>query len=243
MNTTLEIKDKVILAVSAHPDDMDVLCGGTISKFSKEGAKIYYLVLTDGSKGHEDHTIPTFELISTRKTEEKNAADILGVEEVYFLNFCDGELENNLDLRKQIVKVIREIKPDIVITMDPTFCYDLEKGRINHPDHRVAGQATIEAVYPFARNSRTFPELISDGYTPHIVKEILLTQTQNPNLYIDVTETFESKLSAIKAHCSQFRNPEVVCESMTQRAESTGKNSGLRGAKYAESFARITLKF
>ena len=240
MSIDEDLKGKVILAVSAHPDDIDVLAGGTVAKFAQAGAEIYYLILTDGTKGHEDHQMDNTKLKELRRSEETEAANCLGVKKVIFCDFVDGELENNHECRKEVVKLIRQIKPEIVITMDPTFVYDSKNNRINHPDHRMAGQITLDAVFPFARNSRTFPELINQGLEPHIVNEVLLASSLNPNYFIDITETFDSKMKAIKAHTSQFSEPEKVCHRMTVRAKKTGEKAGY---KYAESFARVVLSF
>jgi LmbE family N-acetylglucosaminyl deacetylase len=234
----LNVSGKVILAVSAHPDDMEVYCGGTLAKWAKQGARVHHLILTDGSKGYEDHLVDCQELIETRKSEEKNASQVLGLEEPIFLNFVDGELDNNLDLRKAIVKIIRELKPEIIICMDPTFIFDSEKGRINHPDHRVAAQATLDAVFPFARNSRSFPDLMEQGFVPHIVTTVLLTQFNQGNFYVDISETFDQKIKCLSCHKSQFPSIEKSIEVWTERAEKLGVSCS---SKYGECFIKIDL--
>lgn len=231
---------KIILAVGAHPDDIDIGSSGSIAKWIKEGAKVYYLVLTDGSKGSEDVNIPSKTLIKIRRAEQQKAADLLGVEKVIFLDFVDGELENTPDLRKQIIKVIRQIKPTTVITFDPTLFYDEERHFVNHPDHRIAGEATVDCVYPFARNARTFPELLGEGLESHVVEELLLTNFSKANYFVDITETISKKVAAISCHQSQFQDVKKFGERMKEVAKLMGKKAKPK-LKYAEGFVRIVL--
>lgn len=227
---------KIILGVCAHPDDLEFGCGGSVAKWVKMGAKVNFLVLTDGSKGSEDPNITPEELREIRHAEQKAAAQVLGVKEVLFLDYIDGELENNLDLRKKIVRVIRQIKPDMVITLDPAFIYNVETGFINHPDHRAAGQATLDAIFPFARNAKTFPELLEEGLSSHIVKEVLLINFQNMNHFVDITGTMDAKLEAILEHKSQIGSPEQIKEFMQKAGQAAGEKIE---ARYAEGFVRI----
>lgn len=232
---------KIVLAVGAHPDDIDIGCSGTISKIIQDGGKAFYLVLTDGSKGSEDSKISDKELIRLRRLEQKNAAKILGVKRVFFLNFVDGELKNNHHLRKHIVKIIRQIKPTTVMCFDPTVIYDADRQFVNHPDHRVAGQATLDAVFPYARNIRTFPELLTKGLRPHVVEEVLLTNFSKHNFYVDISNSIDFKMQAIGCHTSQFQDIEKFQERIKQMNAELGKQCKPR-AKYAEAFFRITLR-
>lgn len=234
----IDIKGKVILAVGAHPDDLEFGCSATIAKWVSEGATAYYLIVTDGSKGFEDHTLANEELIKTRYREQKQAAKVVGVKKVFFLNFIDGELVNSLVVRKEIVRIIREIKPDVVFTMDPTLVYDEERGFINHPDHRAAAQATLDAVFPFARNSRTFPELLDLGFATHHVKTVLLNNFRKANYFVDVSSTLDKKLAALDCHQSQGDNGDDVDKWVIESAERNGQQAG---CKYAEGFVRIDL--
>ena len=227
---------KVILGVAAHCDDLDFGCSGTMAKFIKKGAKAYYLILTDGSKGHDDHTIPNKTLTETRRVEQTNAGKILGLEEVIFLDFVDGELMNTPEVRKEIVKVIRKIKPDIVFTNDPTFVYSSTS--INHPDHRAAGQATLDAVFPYSRNSRTWPELIEEGLHMHKVSEVFLNNRENADFFVDISETIEQKLEALACHKSQHEDSQVLKTRVRERAAALGKPHKF---KYAEGFVRIII--
>ncbi len=227
---------KIILGVAAHPDDLEFGCGGSVAKWVSEGATAYFLVLTDGSKGSEDQNITPEELKVIRRSEQEEAAKILGVKENIFLDYIDGELENSLELRKKIVRVIRQLKPDVVITMDPSFLYDAKMGFINHPDHRAAGQATLDAIFPFARNTKTFPELLEEGLPSHKVSEVLLVNFQNTNYFVDITETFETKLKAILKHKSQVENPEEIKSFMEKAGKMLGEKINVN---YAEGFIKI----
>ncbi len=232
---------KVVLAVGAHPDDIDIGYSGSIAKWAEQGAEVYYLVLTDGSKGSEDPHISNKELTQIRQAEQQAAADILGVKKVFFLDFIDGELENTPALRKQIIKIIRQIKPNTVICSDPTFYYDTQRHFINHPDHRIAGEAIVDCVYPFARNARTFPELLAEGLQSHVVEELLLTNFTKANYFIDISKTIEKKVAAISAHKSQFNDIKKFTEMIKQMSSLMGKKAKPKKLKYAEGFIRILL--
>ncbi len=233
-----QLKDKVILCVCAHPDDLEFGCAGTIAKWVSQGATAYYVILTDGSKGLEDTGMPSKQLAKIRRAEQRGAAKVLGVKKVYFQNFVDGELMNNLEVRKGLVKIIRELQPDIVITLDPTFIYDENHGIINHPDHRTAGLATMEAIFPFARNSRTFPELLDQGYNCHNVKEVLLVNFTKCNFFIDISETLDKKILALSAHQSQHDDPEKISSMVKRIAKGYGRKASL---EYAEGFVRVSI--
>src|SRR3990167_3444387 len=142
-----ELKPKIVLGVAAHPDDLEFGAGGTIAKWAGQGAKVYYLVLTDGSKGSSDKNISPKELAKIRRQEQHDAAKVLSVKEVFFCNYEDCKLDCSQDVKRDIARQIRIVKPDVVITMDPTMIYAPDSGFINHPDHRAAGQATLDAVY------------------------------------------------------------------------------------------------
>lgn len=231
--------NKIILAVGAHPDDIDIGCAGTVAKYIKEGAEVYYLVLTDGSKGSEDPKISNARLIKLRRQEQQKAADLLGVTKVFFLDFIDGELENTPILRKQIVKIIRQIKPTTVICWDPTLYYDDSRMFINHPDHRKAGEATLDSVYPFARNARTFPEFLKSRLKPHVVEELLLFNFSKANYFVDISKTIDKKITALSCHKSQFQDIEKFSQRIKEMSKLLGQKARM---KYAEGFVRITLR-
>lgn len=234
-------QSKIILAVGAHPDDIDIGCSGTVAKWIKEDAQVFYLVLTDGSKGSEDLKISTSELIKMRQKEQQKAADLLGVKQVFFLDFVDGELENTPALRKQIVKIIRQIKPNTVICWDPTLYYDAGRMFVNHPDHRKAGEATLDSVYPFARNARTFPELLDEGLEPHVVEELLFINFSKANYFVDISRVMDKKLEALACHKSQFEDLEKFAEIIRQMNKKAGQKAKPK-VPYAEGFIRIALR-
>lgn len=231
-------KGKVVLGIFAHPDDLEFGSAGTVAKLIREGTTVYYLVLTDGSKGSENISLAHEELRQIRHQEQEAAAKVLGIKEVFFLDYVDGELENTAEVRQRIVRVIRQVKPDIVITLDPSFLYDEEWGIINHPDHRAAGQAALDAVFPFARNVRSFVKLLEEGLPIHQVTEVLLNNFQRMNYIVDISETMEVKLKALSQHKSQHDDSIKVKNFMQQINQKLGKKIGV---KYAEGFIKIEL--
>jgi LmbE family N-acetylglucosaminyl deacetylase len=226
-----------VLGIAAHPDDLDFGAGGTMAHFAATGAAIYYLILTDGSSGSEDrHTVPA-QLSAQRQAEQRDAASVIGVSDVFFLDYKDGQLENTLDLKRDIVRVIRQIRPGTIITWDPSCLYSAARGLINHPDHRASGQAALDALFPLARDHLAFPELYSDeGLEPHKTPTVLLMHFDNHNFAIDITNTLDTKLQAIDKHVSQLADPAQTRRMLTDVAERTGADYGYR---YAEGFIRI----
>ncbi len=234
-----ELTPKVVLGVAAHPDDLDFGASGSMAKWAKDGADVYYLILTDGSKGSDDPNITSEELIKTRQDEQRAAANAVGAKDVFFLGYPDAYLEVTMNLKRDICRVIRKVKPDVVITTDPTILFDAERGFINHSDHRAAGQATIDSVFPMARDRLTFPELTKEGLMPHKVSNLLLAAFGGGTFYVDITETIENKMKALAAHASQMPNITETQERMRIFAKNTG---GKMGVSYGEGFTRIKLQ-
>lgn len=230
-----DLTPHTVLGIVAHPDDLDVGAGGTMAKFAQEGANVHYLILTDGSKGSDDLSITSEQLIALRQQEQRAALALLGGKNVSFLNYPDGGLEITMDLKKDIVKSIRTIKPDVVVTLDPTLIYSARNGIINHPDHRAAGQATLDAVFPLARDHLTFPELLDEGYMPHKTPTVLLINFEKGNYPVDITGTFEVKQKALAAHVSQFGDLSEATW-LRDMAKRTGEQTGY---ELAESFVRL----
>ena len=232
------MNDKVILAVSAHEDDLDFGCSGTVSKWVQEGAHVYYMILTDGSKGSNSPNADLIELAKKRRKEQDYAAKVLGIEKVFFANFEDGNLEDNNSVRKEIVKVIREIRPHSVITMDPLALYNSEYGFINHPDHIAAAKATTFSVFPFSRNRPSFSELLNKGLEPHSVSELLFitTESEKINFTVDISSTIDLKIEALKMHESQYDNFEDLKENILKFSSFAGEKDGF---DFAESFIRV----
>jgi len=234
-----ELHPTVVLGIAAHPDDLDFSASGTLATFAAAGASVYYLQLTDGGKGSSDPKATCEEVCEQRQAEQQTACTCVGGREVFFLNHPDGELEANRELKKEIVRYIRKLKPDVVITTDPVTMYYPEWGMINHTDHRAAGQATLDAVYPLARDRLTFPELAEEGLTPHNVKTVLLTAFSEQNFFVDVTAVIDKKMAAVSAHASQLtQHPEQFKAMLTNMA---AKNGSKAGVQYAEGFVRLDI--
>jgi LmbE family N-acetylglucosaminyl deacetylase len=234
-----ELKPKIVLGIAAHPDDLDFGASGTMAWFASQGAEVHYLILTDGGKGSDDVNISSEELIKIREAEQRDAVKAIGGVDVSFLGYPDGALEVTMELKKEIVKAIRTIKPDVVITMDPSVLYSASRGFINHPDHRAAGQAALDAVFPLARDHLSFPELFKEGLLPHKTKTVLLTNFEQSNFYVDITSTFERKIAALKAHVSQILDIASTSTFVKTMASSIGEKAGYQ---LAESFIRIDIR-
>lgn len=231
-----ELNPKTVLGIAAHPDDLDFAMAGSIAHWVGEGAEAYYLVLTNGSKGSSDRSTSSSGLIATRRKEQQAAAKILGVKKVFFCDYDDGHLCCEDDVKRDIVRIVRQIKPDVVMTMDPTMVYSLERNFINHPDHRAAGQAALDAVFPLARDHLTFPELLAEGYEPHVTPTVLLVNFEKYNYFVDISQTLDQKMRALAAHSSQVADMAHTQKVMTDYAAQMGEKAGM---PYAEAFVRI----
>lgn len=231
---------KTVLVVGAHPDDNDFGAGGTVAKATKQGAKVIYLIATTGQRGSSDEAMTPEKLSEIRKKEQQEAAESLGVWEVHFLDYVDGELISDLKLKEEVVRFIRRYRPDIVFTMDPSFFYFKTLGFVNHSDHRAIGEATLDACFPLARDLLSFPHHLKAGLKPHKVKDLLLYSIvpENATFYVDVTQTFGSKIKALALHKSQIGDLRKVEQRLRGRAEAAGK---LAGCRLAESFVRLQL--
>jgi LmbE family N-acetylglucosaminyl deacetylase len=226
------------LVVISHPDDAEFGAGPTIAALTAAGARVDYVVTTDGSKGTEDRDMTPESLAATRMAEQRAAADILGVRDIVHLGYPDGYLQPTLELRRDITRQIRRFRPDLVITQNPQRRLD-HNPFIGHPDHLATGEATLASVYPAARDHLNFPELwTEEKLEPWKVRQVLLTGVEEPNLWIDVAETFETGLAAILAHTSQVTREEVE-ERMRERARLVGEPQGLA---MAQAFASIILE-
>lgn len=237
-NAASALTPKVVLGVAAHPDDLDFSAAGTMAAFAKQGASVHYLILTDGGKGTADKSLTSEQLIKMRQDEQRAAAAAVGCHDVEFLTYTDGCLEVTLDVKRDIARTIRRVKPDVVITMDPTMVYSVERGFINHPDHRAVGQATLDAVFPLARDHLSFPELLDEGLEPHKVPTVLLTNFEKNDYCVDISGTIEQKMAALAAHRSQIQDIPATQSRMRELAHKLGEQAG---HDYAECFVRIDL--
>src|ERR1044071_6244034 len=184
-----------VLVVAAPPDDPEFGCGGTSALWASQGKEVYYVVCTSGDKGSADPEMTSQKLVKLREAEQRAAAEAIGVKKVFFLRMPDGELTPGLPLRRAIVKAIRKVKPEIVCTHDPTTVYT--DSSINHPDHQAVGHATLNAIYPTARDRLNFPEHEQAGLEPHKVREVYLWGSREPNTWVDIHDSLETKVKAL----------------------------------------------
>lgn len=230
----------IVLVVLAHPDDPEFFCGGTVARWINSGCEVHYCLLTRGDKGSDDNLKPPEELARIREGEQKEAAAVLGVKEVQFLDEPDGYLMPSLELREKIVRVIRRVRPDIVITCDPTNFFPSNR-YINHADHRAAGQVTLDAVFPAARSALYFPALLEEeGLEPHKVHQVYVAGAQHPNLTIDITDSFSLKLEALSKHQSQIKDIHALEERL--RSSMLDPDSPPQEPRYIERFRHIALR-
>ncbi len=225
-----------VLIIVAHADDIEFGAAGSVARWTNEGAHVAYCIITDGAAGSNEPGADLLELARKRQAEQCEAAEIVGVSDVRFLGYPDGMLQPTLDLRRDLTRLIREVKPDLVIAQDPTTVL-VEDHYINHPDHRAAGEAALYAVFPSAETRPIFPELLEEGYEPHHVKRLYLTLTAHPDTFVDITATMDRKVKSLLAHRSQV-GPDV--EKMLREWDTEdGKKVG---CDYAESFRAMILE-
>lgn len=217
------------MAILAHPDDGESLCGGTLAKLVAEGCTVRYLIATRGDKGSADPTMTSERLIPIREQEQHEAAKVLGVQEIVFLNgYYDGLLEPTLQLRQELVLAIRRWQPDIVFTFDPWKHYEI------HPDHRAIGTCAFDAIAA-ARGRLSYPEQLQDGITAHNVRQVYFFATDQPNHWVDITETIEQKIEARCQHASQINPANHPSGYLRRWAIDAGIASG-KGYALAEAF-------
>lgn len=227
-----------VLVVAAHPDDAEFGCGATVAKFVRQGATAFYLICTNGDKGSDEYGVDPAELAALREREQRAAAEAIGVSEVVFLPRRDGELIYGIDLRGDVVRWIRQWRPDAVFTHDPTVIITAT-GFVNHADHRATGAATVDAVYPFSRSPLQYPEQIDEGLKPHTVTDLFLWGATPPNCWVDVSETVQCKVDALRNHASQFSDFERISQMTTERLKRAGEEHEV---EYAETFRRISFR-
>ncbi len=226
---------KQILTVFAHPDDAETMAGGTLIKWAREGHAITMCLITDGDKGTSDPNDTRDAVIVRRRGEQERAAARLNAT-IVTLGYEDGVLQPTLELRRDLVRVMRQVRPHVVVANDPTVWF--RHGQyINHPDHRAAGQAAIEALYPAVKKPSIFPELLAQGYAPHVVEEVWLGPTDEPDTWVDIGDVFDEKIALICDHASQFP-PEATRAAFARIAREAGHE---RGIELAESFRTVRL--
>jgi len=228
---------KRILCIAAHPDDLEFTVAGSVARWAREGREVFFCLITTGGAGTNEHTKTADGLISRREGESRDAAKILGVKDVVFLGYEDGTLEPTIDLRRDLTRVIRRFQPDIVVCGDPTVRFYGEN-YLNHPDHRAAASAALDAVFPSAETRAIFPELLGEGLEPHKVREVWISGSLAPNAWVDVRRTLTAKVKALKAHVSQVDKGEWVAPLLRGWAVEAGKPAKLAAA---EAFKRMRL--
>jgi len=223
-----------ILVVTAHPDDVDFGVAGSVATWVKAGIEVAYCIVTDGDAGGSDRSISRPEMATIRRQEQRAAAAEVGVTDVTFLGYPDGRLVPSLDLRRDISRQIRRLRPDRLLCPSPDRMWD--RLPASHPDHLAAGEAAVCAAYPDARNPFAHPELLDEGLEPHAVAEIWLMAAPEANRVVDVTDTFDRKIAALLCHRSQVGEGEGLEARLRQWLSAGAQAAGLAAGRLAESF-------
>ena len=223
-----------ILVVTAHPDDVDFGAAGSVATWTEAGIDVTYCIVTDGAAGSADPTIDLAALPEIRQAEQRKAAAEVGVADLHFLGYPDGALELSMELRRDLSRVIRIVRPERVVAQSPERNWD--RIRASHPDHLVAGEATLQAVYPDSRNPYAHPELLAEGLEPHVVDEVWLMASPRTGVGVDITSTIERKIAALLSHRSQIADPEKLADVVRSWTSATATSLGLPEGHFAESF-------
>jgi LmbE family N-acetylglucosaminyl deacetylase len=225
------------LAVYAHPDDPEISAGGTLAAWAAAGAEVHVCIVTLGEKGTSDPDADTDALARRRVEETEAAAMVLGLAGHHHLGYPDGEITDDESVRERIVRLVRELRPEVVLCPDPTAVF-FGDAYFNHRDHRITGWATLDAIAPAARMPHYFRAQLADGLEVHHVRAAYLSGTLEPNCWVDVTHTQERKIDALFCHASQLTETgEWFREFLRERAEEGGRAAGVT---YAEGFRRVT---
>ncbi len=223
-----------ILVVCAHPDDVDFGVAGSVAVWVKAGIDVTYCIVTDGDAGGSDRSVPRPEMAVLRREEQRAAAAEVGVRDIAFLGYPDGRLVPSIELRRDISRQIRLVRPQRVVCQSPERLWD--RIGASHPDHLAAGEASVSAVYPDARNPFAHPELLDEGLEPHTVPEIWMMAGRDSNRAVDITDTFDRKISALRRHRSQVGEGEWLDERIRTWVTGAGQAAGLPEGHLAELF-------
>ena len=223
-----------VLVTTPHPDDTESRMAGTVARWAREGKGVIYVVCTNGDKGTSDPDTTPEKLATLREQEQLAAAKVLGVREVVFLRYPDQSLEDTPEFRKELVRLIRKYRPDTVVTVDPY------RGRYDHRDHRITGQVTLDAVFPYAAEAYSYPDLLEQGLLPHKVKELWICGTGDPNYYVDITDTIDIKVAALRCHKSQVGDRPEIAEWMRRQATMSAEGQEY---EFAEAFHREEIRW
>jgi len=224
-----------VLVVAAHPDDVDFGSAGTIAAWTDAGLEVSYCIATDGDAGGFDPAVPRSAIADIRQDEQRKAAAAVGVTDVEFLGYPDGQLVLSIALRRDITRAIRRVRPDRVVVPSPQR--DLRNVYVSHPDHQATGEAALCAIYPDARNPYAHPELLAEGLEAHTVPEVLITSfNDRADHYVDITDTFHRKIAALRAHASQTAHMTNLEERMRSWSTLQAKAAGLPDGRLAEGY-------
>ncbi len=226
-----------VLVICAHPDDVDFGCGGTVARLTSAGAGVRYCIVTDGEAGGSDRQQARGEMAAVRRAEQLAAAEALGVHQVEFLGYPDGRVVASLELRRDLARVIRSWRPELVIAPSPERSWTTIFA--SHPDHLAVGEAAVDAVYPDSRNPFAHPELLEEGLEPHTVGALWLMAAPAPNLAVEVTESFDRKLLALAAHRSQGTDDPELTARVADWARGAAARAGLPEGRLAEVFQAV----
>lgn len=230
-----------VLIIAAHPDDIEIGAGGAIARWTDEGIAVTFCIVTDGSAGSNDPNVDVRELVGVRQQEQREAAACLGVTDVRFLGYPDGAMEPTLALRRDLTRIVREVRPDRVVITDPTTVLVEDDGfhYINHPDHRAVAEAALYAVFPSAESRPIFSELLEEGLEPFHVNELWMMLTNKPNMVVDISQQHERKIASILCHHSQLPGPEAI-QFVHQFDTRVGEKIG---AAHGEEYRVMTFYF
>lgn len=229
-----------VLVVSAHPDDVDFGASGTVAGWRKAGVEVTYAIVTNGDAGGFDPDVPRSEIPAIRQAEQRAAAAAVGVDDVRFLGYVDGQLTVTLGLRRDLSRVIRQVRPQRVVCQSPERNW--ARLPASHPDHMAAGEATLQAVYPDARNPFAHPVLFEEeGLDAWAVPEVWVMGSPRPDHWVDITDTFSSKIAALRAHVSQTGHQDELERTMRQWGEANARLGGLPEGVLAEGFMVVTV--
>jgi LmbE family N-acetylglucosaminyl deacetylase len=233
---------KRAMTIQAHPDDQEFGIAGTLARWAKAGCEITCVVITSGDSGsnNPEHGADyKATLASIREAEQTAANDVIGIRNTVFMRYPDGELEPTVALRRELTKLIRREKPDVVVAGNPeAFFYGSEY--INHPDHRAAARAACEAVFPSAGSRLMFADLLAEGFEPHNVKRLYIHGTEKEDTWVDITDTIDIKIAALRKHVSQLGDWDVD-KAMREWASGTAKNAKKKKMEYAEAYKVMIL--
>ena len=225
------------LVICAHPDDVDYGAVGTVAEMTRQGVDVTYCLVTSGDAGGSDRTTSSVQRAALREMEQTMAGSKVGVERLIFLRHADGTVQATLGLRRELSRVIRQVRPDRVIAPSPLR--NLDSIYASHPDHLATGEAAVAAVYPDARNPFAFTELLDEGLEPYTVPDLWLMSSSEITVAVDISESFDAKINALLSHESQITDPAHTSSMIRQWNRSIAKKAGLKKPRVAEGFRRV----